>query len=127
LKDEVGETLLSIPFGERLHHAAKTMKDAIAAAVLPGALVSELGFKYIGYVDGTSRALVAALREAQQIKDGPVIVHALTTKGRGHPAAESDYYKWHATGPFIWPPANPLSHRRRLQLTQRSLVKLCVN
>ena len=101
-KDEVEETLLAIPsVGERLHHAAKTMKDAIAAAVLPGALVSELGFKYIGYVDGHNpRALVAALREAQQVKDGPVIVHALTTKGKGYPQAESDYYRWHATGPF---------------------------
>jgi 1-deoxy-D-xylulose-5-phosphate synthase len=109
LKDEVGETLLSIPFGEKLHQAAKTMKDAIAAAVLPGALVSELGFKYIGYVDGHNpRALVAALREAQQIKDGPVIVHALTTKGKGHPAAESDYYKWHATGPFDLATGKPI-------------------
>ncbi|HXM34744.1 MAG TPA: 1-deoxy-D-xylulose-5-phosphate synthase [Pyrinomonadaceae bacterium] len=109
LKDEVGETLLAIPFGERLHQAAKTMKDAIAAAVLPGALVSELGFKYIGYVDGHNpRALVAALREAQQIKDGPVIVHALTTKGKGHPAAESDYYKWHATGPFDLATGKPI-------------------
>ena len=45
-KDEVEEKLLAIPsVGERLHHAAKTMKDVIAAAVLPGALVSELGFK----------------------------------------------------------------------------------
>ncbi|HKP45275.1 MAG TPA: 1-deoxy-D-xylulose-5-phosphate synthase [Pyrinomonadaceae bacterium] len=101
-KDEVEETLLSIPsVGERLHHAAKTVKDAIAAAVLPGALVNELGFKYIGYVDGHNpRALVAALREAKQIDDGPVIVHALTTKGKGHPRAEKDYYRWHATGPF---------------------------
>jgi 1-deoxy-D-xylulose-5-phosphate synthase len=102
VKDEVEETLLAIPsLGERLHHAAKTVKDAIAAAVLPGALVNELGFKYIGYVDGHNpRALVAAFREAQQIKDGPVIVHALTTKGKGYPQAEKDYYKWHATGPF---------------------------
>jgi 1-deoxy-D-xylulose-5-phosphate synthase len=101
-KEEVEETLLAIPsLGGRLHHAAKTMKDAIAAAVLPGALVSELGFKYIGYVDGHNpNALVAALREAQQVKDGPVIVHALTTKGKGYPTAESDYYRWHATGPF---------------------------
>src|SRR5438105_4033022 len=109
-KDEVEETLLSIPsVGERLHHAAKTMKDAIAAAVLPGALVNELGFKYIGYVDGHNpRALVKAFREAQQIKDGPVIVHALTTKGKGHPAAESDYYKWHATGPFDLKSGKPI-------------------
>jgi 1-deoxy-D-xylulose-5-phosphate synthase len=101
-KDEVEEKLLAIPtLGGRLHHAAKTMKDAIAAAVLPGALVSELGFKYIGYVDGHNpRALVAALREATQVKDGPVIVHALTTKGKGYPQAEKDYYRWHATGPF---------------------------
>src|SRR6476620_11832004 len=101
-KEEVEEKLLAIPsVGERLHHAAKTVKDAIAAAVLPGALVNELGFKYIGYVDGHNpRALVAAFREAQQIKDGPVIVHALTSKGKGHPRAEKDYYRWHATGPF---------------------------
>ncbi|HLE61878.1 MAG TPA: 1-deoxy-D-xylulose-5-phosphate synthase [Pyrinomonadaceae bacterium] len=109
-KDEVEETLLAIPsVGERLHHAAKTVKDAIAAAVLPGALVSELGFKYIGYVDGHNpRALVAALREAQQIKDGPVIVHALTTKGKGYPEAESDYYRWHATGPFDLKTGKPI-------------------
>src|SRR5215471_1422597 len=109
-KDEVEETLLAIPsVGSRLHHAAKAMKDAIAAAVLPGALVNELGFKYIGYVDGHNvRALVAALREAQQIKDCPVIVHALTTKGKGHPAAEEDYYKWHATGPFDLKTGKPI-------------------
>src|ERR687897_459807 len=101
-KDEVEEKLLSIPsVGERLHHAAKTMKDAIAAAVLPGASVHELGFKYIGYVDGHNpRPLVAALREAKQVEDGPVIVHALTTKGKGYPAREKNYYAWHATGPF---------------------------
>src|SRR6185369_6606168 len=101
-KDEVEEKLLAIPsVGERLHQAAKTMKDMIAAAVLPGALVNELGFKYIGYVDGHNpRALVAAFEEAKQIKDGPVIVHALTTKGKGFPEVEPDYYRWHATGPF---------------------------
>src|SRR5881227_3519623 len=109
-KDEVGETLREIPsFGERLYQAAKTVKDAFAAAVLPGALVNELGFKYIGYVDGHNpRALVRALEEAKHIKDGPVIVHALTTKGKGHPAAESDYYKWHATGPFDLKTGKPI-------------------
>jgi 1-deoxy-D-xylulose-5-phosphate synthase len=109
-KEEVEETLLAIPsLGGRLHHAAKTVKDAIAAAVLPGALVSELGFKYIGYVDGHNpNALVAAFREAQQVKDGPVIVHALTTKGKGYPTAESDYYRWHATGPFDLATGKPI-------------------
>jgi 1-deoxy-D-xylulose-5-phosphate synthase len=101
-KDEVGDLLHDAPlFGERLYQAAKTVKDAIAAAVLPGALVNELGFKYIGYVDGhNTRALVHALEEAKQVKDGPVVVHALTQKGRGYPSREKNYYAWHATGPF---------------------------
>jgi 1-deoxy-D-xylulose-5-phosphate synthase len=101
-KDEVGEALRAVPsVGERLHHAAKTVKDAIAAAVLPGALVNELGFKYIGYVDGhDTQALVRAFREAQQVRDEPVIVHVLTTKGKGFPSREKNYYAWHATGAF---------------------------
>ena len=102
LKEEVGDTLESVPgFGEQLRKAAKTVKDAIAAAVLPGALVNELGFKYIGYVDGHNVAmLVHALEEAKKVDDGPVIVHALTTKGKGFPNPEKNYYAYHATGPF---------------------------
>src|SRR5215467_7713277 len=102
LKEEVGDTLESVPgLGHSLRRAAKTFKDAIAAAVLPGALVNELGFKYIGYVDGHNvPMLVRALEEAKQVEDGPVIVHTLTTKGKGYPSLEKNYYAWHATGPF---------------------------
>ncbi len=101
-KEEIGDALESVPhFGERLRRAAKSVKDAIAAAVLPGALVNELGFKYIGYVDGHNvPMLVRALEEAKKIEDGPVIVHALTTKGKGFPNPEKNYYAYHATGPF---------------------------
>lgn len=102
LKEGIGDTLESVPgIGGTLRKVAKTFKDAIAAAVLPGALVNELGFKYIGYVDGHNvAALVAALEEAKKVTDGPVIVHALTTKGKGYPSPEENYYAWHATGPF---------------------------
>jgi len=102
IKEEIGDALGSVPgIGGKLRAAAKTVKDAIAAAVLPGALVNELGFKYIGYVDGHNvPMLVAALEEAKKIDDGPVIVHALTTKGKGFPNPEKNYYAYHATGPF---------------------------
>ena len=102
LKEEIGDTLQSVPgVGSSLRKAAKSFKDAIAAAVLPGALVNELGFKYIGYVDGHNvPMLVRALEEAKKIEDGPVIVHALTTKGKGFPNPEKNYYAYHATGPF---------------------------
>jgi 1-deoxy-D-xylulose-5-phosphate synthase len=102
LKEEIGDALESVPgIGEHLRRAAKSVKDAIAAAVLPGALVNELGFKYIGYVDGHNvLMLVRALEEAKKVEDGPVIVHALTTKGKGFPNPEKNYYAYHATGPF---------------------------
>lgn len=102
LKEEVGDTLDAVPgVGHSLRRAAKTVKDAIAAAVLPGALVNELGFRYIGYVDGHNvPKLVAALEEAKRVDDGPVIVHALTQKGKGFPNPEKNYYAYHATGPY---------------------------
>ena len=102
LKEEIGDALGSVPgIGGKLRAAAKSVKDAIAAAVLPGALVNELGFKYIGYVDGHNVPnLVRALQEAKKVDDGPVIVHALTTKGKGFPNPEKNYYAYHATGPF---------------------------
>lgn len=102
IKEEIGDALESVPhFGERLRRAAKSVKDAIAAAVLPGALVNELGFKYIGPVDGHNvPMLVHALQAAKRVDDGPVIVHALTTKGKGFPNPEKNYYAYHATGPF---------------------------
>ncbi|MGQ0542508.1 MAG: 1-deoxy-D-xylulose-5-phosphate synthase [Blastocatellia bacterium] len=102
LKEEIGDALESVPhFGGALRRVVKSVKDAIAAAVLPGALVNELGFKYIGYVDGHNvPMLVRALEEAKKIHDGPVIVHALTTKGKGFPNPEKNYYAYHATGPF---------------------------
>ena len=101
-KEEIGDALESVPgIGGKLRAAAKSVKDAIAAAVLPGALVNELGFKYIGYVDGHNVAnLVKALEAAKKIDDGPVIVHALTTKGNGFPNPKKNYYAYHATGPF---------------------------
>lgn len=111
LKEMTGDTLQSVPgVGSSLRKAAKTVKDAIAAAVLPGALVNELGFKYIGYVDGHNvPMLVRALEEAKKVDDGPVIVHALTTKGKGFPNPEKNYYAYHATGPFD--PKTGLPHK----------------
>ncbi|MDQ2746839.1 MAG: 1-deoxy-D-xylulose-5-phosphate synthase, partial [Acidobacteriota bacterium] len=131
LKEDIGDTLESVPhFGERLKRAAKTVKDAIAAAVLPGALVNELGFRYIGYVDGHNvEMLVAALEEAKKIDDAPVIVHALTTKGKGFPNPEKNYYAYHATGPFdlktgISPKSNKIAAKTYTQIFGETMCEL---
>jgi len=63
-------------------------------------LFEELGFTYLGPLDGHCiESLQQAVRQAQRI-GGPVLIHAVTTKGKGYAPAEADPFKWHATTPF---------------------------
>jgi 1-deoxy-D-xylulose-5-phosphate synthase len=82
---------------EALHAIKKGLKDVLA----PQGMFEDLGLKYVGPVDGHSvEMLESALRRARSF-GGPVIVHAVTTKGFGYPPAETDQIDaWHATGVF---------------------------
>jgi 1-deoxy-D-xylulose-5-phosphate synthase len=74
------------PLYESLHGAKKGFKDAFA----PQGMFEDLGLKYVGPIDGHDIAAVeSALRRARRFH-GPVLVHCLTEKGRGYPAAEQD-------------------------------------
>ncbi|NUS11249.1 MAG: 1-deoxy-D-xylulose-5-phosphate synthase [Streptomyces sp.] len=74
------------PLYESLHGAKKGFKDAFA----PQGMFEDLGLKYVGPIDGHDVAAVeSALRRARRFH-GPVLVHCLTEKGRGYPAAEQD-------------------------------------
>ena len=66
----------------------------------PGALFESLGFEYSGPVDGhDSIALVSRLREIRE-RRGPQLLHVLTRKGAGYPAAEAEPIKYHGVTPF---------------------------
>ena len=82
---------------DALHAIKKGLKDVLA----PQGMFEDLGLKYLGPVDGHDvRAMESALRRARSF-GGPVIVHAVTTKGFGYPPAETDQIDaWHATGVF---------------------------
>ncbi|MBY8881132.1 1-deoxy-D-xylulose-5-phosphate synthase [Actinacidiphila acidipaludis] len=74
------------PLYESLHGAKKGFKDAFA----PQGMFEDLGLKYLGPIDGHDIAAVeSALRRARRFH-GPVLVHCITEKGRGYPAAEQD-------------------------------------
>jgi 1-deoxy-D-xylulose-5-phosphate synthase len=82
---------------DALHAIKKGLKDVLA----PQGMFEDLGLKYVGPVDGHDIAMMeSALRRARDF-GGPVIVHAVTTKGFGYPPAETDQIDaWHATGIF---------------------------
>ncbi len=86
--------------GEDLYHTARRMEDAVKSFLAPGFFFEALGFRYVGPVDGHNiDQLVGVFREAMR-NEGPVLVHALTTKGRGYAPAEDSPDRFHGLGPF---------------------------
>ena len=68
--------------------------------VLPGTLFEEMGFNYIGPVDGHDvNALVTTLGNMRTLP-GPQFLHVVTQKGKGYAPAEADPIKWHGPGPY---------------------------
>ncbi|WP_438351800.1 1-deoxy-D-xylulose-5-phosphate synthase [Paenibacillus sp. FA6] len=100
-KDEVEVLLKKIPaIGGKLAKTVEKLKDSLKYMVVPGILFEELGFTYLGPVDGHDlQKLIEAFRQADNV-DGPVFVHVLTTKGKGYTPAETDFYKWHGITPY---------------------------
>mgnify|MGYP001042382084 CR=1 FL=1 len=101
IKKGLKNTLYKIPFiGEKLVKLIQKFKLSIKILVIPGEIFEELGFKYIGPVDGHN---INAIRDALQKADfmyGPVIVHVVTKKGYGYKIAEDNPDKFHGVGPF---------------------------
>ncbi len=79
---------------------ARRSEEHLKGMVLPGTLFEEMGFNYIGPMDGHDvRALVRTLRNVRKLR-GPQFLHVVTRKGKGYPPAEADPIKWHGPGPF---------------------------
>lgn len=83
-----------------LYSALHRVKEFVKDALLPGNMFDDLGFYYLGPVDGHDiQALESAISWARDMRV-PVLVHVLTQKGRGYPFAELHPEKYHGVGPF---------------------------
>ncbi len=79
---------------------ARRSEEHLKGMVLPGTLFEEMGFNYIGPMDGHDvKALVLTLRNIRKLR-GPQFLHVVTRKGKGYAPAEADPIKWHGPGPF---------------------------
>jgi len=79
---------------------ARRSEEHMKGMVLPGTLFEELGFNYIGPIDGHDiDTLVKTLRNQRKLR-GPQFLHVVTRKGKGYAPAEADPIKWHGPGPF---------------------------
>jgi len=101
VKDDVEHLLSKIPaIGKSVVKTAQKTKDTIKYFFVPGVIFEELGFTYLGPVDGHNLGeLVEVLNSAKNIK-GPVIIHAITKKGKGYFYSEKYPDKYHGISPF---------------------------
>ena len=75
-------------------------EEHIKGMVMPSTLFEELGFNYLGPIDGHDLpTLIRTIRTARDVK-GPNLLHIITSKGKGYSHAERDPVKYHAVGPF---------------------------
>jgi 1-deoxy-D-xylulose-5-phosphate synthase len=103
LKDNLEEQFKHIPFvGETFTPEMERLKEGMKRLAVSkvGAVIEELGFTYMGPVDGHNlEELIATFKQAHTIH-GPVLVHAVTVKGKGYAIAEKDQVGYHAQNPF---------------------------
>jgi 1-deoxy-D-xylulose-5-phosphate synthase len=102
LKTEIQKFLASVPMiGESMERVLGHMRDAIKAGLLGGMLFEELGFRYLGPVDGHNirqlQKYLAMVRDFQH----PVLLHVVTEKGHGFQPAAEDPVVFHTPAPFV--------------------------
>lgn len=101
VEGELEDDVKNIPrIGEKVYELGKHIKSSIKQMVVPSMIFEELGFTYVGPIDGHNIDLVARnLRLAKELKQ-PVLLHVITKKGKGYAPAEDNPDKFHGTSPF---------------------------
>ena len=90
-------SLLPEPFQE----GARRAKEIVKSMTVGGTLFEELGFSYVGPIDGHDmEQLLAVLRTVKARADGPMLIHVMTKKGKGYPPAERSADKYHGVSKF---------------------------
>ncbi|MDD2217654.1 MAG: 1-deoxy-D-xylulose-5-phosphate synthase [Eubacteriales bacterium] len=100
-KKVLKETLKKIPgVGEGIYSGMEHVRDLLKYTVVDGIFFEEMGFKYLGPIDGHDvEEVTDALLLAKRV-NGPVVVHTITQKGKGYRNAERDPGRFHGIGPF---------------------------
>ncbi|MHB1406420.1 MAG: 1-deoxy-D-xylulose-5-phosphate synthase [Desulfitobacteriaceae bacterium] len=100
-KAELETLIKKIPgIGSKVAKAAEKAKDSLKYLLVPGLLFEELGFTYLGPIDGHDQMQLEQIFEQAKQKKGPVLVHVITCKGKGYGPAQNNPDVFHGVGPF---------------------------
>lgn len=100
-KEDIKGFLRSIPhIGDTVVKTAEFIKEGVKSVLVPGGLFEEIGFTYVGPIDGHNIRLMRDVFSEACMMDGPILVHVRTRKGRGYLPAETEPDKFHGVGKF---------------------------
>jgi 1-deoxy-D-xylulose-5-phosphate synthase len=101
IRSRIDRLIKKVPlFGNQLYNLVVRIKRSIKVLFYPQNFFIELGFEYVGPIDGHNISVLEdVLRDVKQLRK-PVVVHVITRKGRGYNQAERDPSKFHGIGPF---------------------------
>lgn len=110
-KKETRQIIESIPrFGGKMSRLAQKAEESLKGLFLPGVLFEELGFEYVGPIDGHDiDGLIQTFNKIKSYRN-PVLVHVVTKKGKGYEFSEKDPCGFHGIGPFEPETGSPLSN-----------------
>ncbi|HEX9024076.1 MAG TPA: 1-deoxy-D-xylulose-5-phosphate synthase, partial [Geobacteraceae bacterium] len=101
LKKEMQGLLQSIPaVGQNILQFARKAENSLKGFLTPSSLFEALGFEYLGPLQGHNPEQLVEVLENVRSMEGPVLVHVMTTKGKGYPPAEEKPSQFHGIGPF---------------------------
>ena len=100
MKERYRNLMSKFPGGRTIYRITRSIKNRIKRILLPTTIFENMGFTYLGPVDGHDLpGLIALLRSARDLRE-PVVIHVLTKKGCGCAYAENDPAKFHGVGKF---------------------------
>ena len=100
-KKDIEEFIKNIPhIGSTVYKTAEYLKDGVKAAVTAGEWFEEMGFTYIGPVDGHNIEYMQEIFQQVKLLDEPVLIHVRTCKGKGYAPAEENPNVFHGVGKF---------------------------
>jgi len=100
LEADIWDLLGKVPHGSKAQKLAGRIKESLKQLVVPTILFEELGFKYFGPLDGHDLPLMVKTLDAVRRMKGPILLHCITTKGKGYRFAEQDLMCYHGVGKF---------------------------
>jgi len=100
-RNEMKSFLRTLPgIGQSFYRWAKHAEESFKGFLTPGVLFEELGFKYVGPIEGHRLDhLIETFKNVREI-EGPILVHVITKKGKGYGPAEADPARFHGVGAF---------------------------